>query len=298
MVRAGCVATSAARRDALPASCADGVARRRAGTSTRGDRGACARALEHRVRRRRSTCDAIAEARIDGDRSAGTPHADRPRSAHGRTIRIRSSPARAGRSSRRALSRRAAGRLVVARRARVARRRRSSLQFFRDPPRDDPAGSRTPCCRPADGRVVKVEQARDPYLDRDALKISVFMNVFNVHSQPQPGRRHGGRTSGTTPAASSTPRSTRRRSRTSATRCTCARARGQDVTCVQIAGLIARRILCYVEAGRHAGARPALRLHPLRLARRRLPRPGARRRRSPSATRCRATETILAELPA
>ena len=29
-----------------------------------------------------------------------------------------------------------------------------------------------------------VEKVRDPWLDRDALKISVFMNVFNVHSQP------------------------------------------------------------------------------------------------------------------
>ncbi len=32
-------------------------------------------------------------------------------------------------------------------------------------------------------------------------------------------------------------------------RCTCVRPRGQDVTCVQIAGLVARRILCYVKAG-------------------------------------------------
>ena len=46
---------------------------------------------------------------------------------------------------------------------------------------------------PADGRIVSVERARDPYLDRDALKISVFMNVFNVHSNRSPvdgdGRR-------------------------------------------------------------------------------------------------------------
>ena len=29
-------------------------------------------------------------------------------------------------------------------------------------------------------------KVRDPYLDRDALKISVFMNVFNVHSNRSP----------------------------------------------------------------------------------------------------------------
>ena len=39
---------------------------------------------------------------------------------------------------------------------------------------------------PADGRIVAVEKARDPYLNRDALKISVFMNVFNVHSNRAP----------------------------------------------------------------------------------------------------------------
>ncbi len=39
---------------------------------------------------------------------------------------------------------------------------------------------------PADGRIVSVGAARDPYLERDALKISVFMNVFNVHSNRSP----------------------------------------------------------------------------------------------------------------
>ncbi len=39
---------------------------------------------------------------------------------------------------------------------------------------------------PADGRIVRVGKARDPYLDRDALMISVFMNVFNVHSNRSP----------------------------------------------------------------------------------------------------------------
>lgn len=59
------------------------------------------------------------------------------------------------------------------------------LQFFRDPPRDVPVDADA-VISPADGRVVAVEKARDPYLDRDALKISVFMNVFNVHSNRSP----------------------------------------------------------------------------------------------------------------
>ena len=59
------------------------------------------------------------------------------------------------------------------------------LQFFRDPPRSIPGDARS-ILSPADGRVVAVEPARDPWLGRDALKISVFMNVFNVHSNRSP----------------------------------------------------------------------------------------------------------------
>ena len=128
-------------------------------------------------------------------------------------------------------------------------------QFFRDPPRAIPQDAKT-VLSPADGRIVMVGAARDPYLDRDALKISVFMNVFNVHSNRAPVDGAVA-SAGTTPAASSTRRSTRRRSRTSATRCSCAPASGQDVTCVQIAGLIARRILCYVEHRRDLRAASA-----------------------------------------
>ena len=58
------------------------------------------------------------------------------------------------------------------------------LQFFRDPHRvvSDTPGA---VLAPADGRIVLVGRARDPWLERDALKISVFMNVFNVHSNSQ-----------------------------------------------------------------------------------------------------------------
>ncbi|HVN35668.1 MAG TPA: phosphatidylserine decarboxylase, partial [Casimicrobiaceae bacterium] len=59
------------------------------------------------------------------------------------------------------------------------------VQFFRDPPRKVP-GDPNVVLSPADGKIVRIEQTRDPYLDRDALKISVFMNVFNVHSNRSP----------------------------------------------------------------------------------------------------------------
>ena len=59
------------------------------------------------------------------------------------------------------------------------------LQFFRDPGRNAPT-ARNLVIAPADGRIVAVERVQDPYLKRDAQKVSVFMNVFNVHSNRSP----------------------------------------------------------------------------------------------------------------
>jgi phosphatidylserine decarboxylase len=121
------------------------------------------------------------------------------------------------------------------------------LQFFRDPPREVPEDPRA-VVSPADGRVVAVEKARDPYLERDALKISVFMNVFNVHSNRSPvdgtiRRRwyHAG--SFLNAELDKASLENERNALWFRTRS------GEDVTCVQIAGLIARRILCYVGEG-------------------------------------------------
>jgi phosphatidylserine decarboxylase len=121
------------------------------------------------------------------------------------------------------------------------------LQFFRDPARAIPQGAKA-VLSPADGRIVVVEAAHDPYLDRDALKISVFMNVFNVHSNRSPvdgtvanrWYHPGSFLNAALPKASLENERNALHLRT---------ASGQDVTCVQIAGLIARRILCYVDAG-------------------------------------------------
>jgi phosphatidylserine decarboxylase len=121
------------------------------------------------------------------------------------------------------------------------------LQFFRDPARKVPDDPRA-VLSPADGRIVAVEKVRDPYLERDALKISVFMNVFNVHANRSPvdgtvKRRwyHAG--SFVNAALDKASLENERNALWLQTR------GGADVTCVQIAGLIARRILCYVEEG-------------------------------------------------
>lgn len=121
------------------------------------------------------------------------------------------------------------------------------LQFFRDPARPIPGGAKD-VLSPADGRIVAIQKTRDPYVDREALKISVFMNVFNVHSNRSPvdgevkGRwYHPG--SFLNAALDKASLENERNAIWLRT------PDGQDVTSVQVAGLIARRILCYVNEG-------------------------------------------------
>ena len=117
------------------------------------------------------------------------------------------------------------------------------LQFFRDPQRIAPLG-RDLVLSPADGRIVVVEKTNDPYAGREALKISVFMNVFNVHSnrssvnglvkviQYFPGKF----------VNADLDKASTENERNAVV----IDANGQIVTLVQVAGLIARRILCYI----------------------------------------------------
>lgn len=121
------------------------------------------------------------------------------------------------------------------------------VQFFRDPPRLIAGGPKS-VVSAADGRVIVVEEADDPYLKRRALKVSVFMNVFNVHSNRCPldatvverWYKPGGFVNAALDKASLDNERCALHLKT---------GDGQDVTCVQIAGLIARRILNYASAG-------------------------------------------------
>ncbi|MCW5576295.1 MAG: phosphatidylserine decarboxylase [Burkholderiales bacterium] len=121
------------------------------------------------------------------------------------------------------------------------------VQFFRDPPRRIPQDAAA-VLSPADGRIVSVEKARDPYLEREALKISVFMNVFNAHSNRSPVDGSVEKTwyfpgrffNADLDKASAENERAVIYLRT---------VDGRDVTCVQVAGLIARRILCYAKEG-------------------------------------------------
>ena len=121
------------------------------------------------------------------------------------------------------------------------------LQFFRDPARDVP-DEPSAVVSPADGRIVFVGRAQDPYLKREALKISVFMNVFNVHSNRSP-------VDGTVkekwyfPGAFVNAALDKASLENERSALWLRTRDGQDVTSVQVAGLIARRILCYVDSG-------------------------------------------------
>lgn len=58
--------------------------------------------------------------------------------------------------------------------------------FFRDPPRPGPRGDLL-ALAPADGRVVSVVEVHEPeFVGGRALRISVFMSVFDVHVNRHP----------------------------------------------------------------------------------------------------------------
>lgn len=121
------------------------------------------------------------------------------------------------------------------------------LQFFRDPARIAPEGELA-VLSPADGRIVAVEEVRDPYADRDAIKISVFMNVFNVHSNRAPVK--GTVVSVDYFAGKFFNAALDKASLENERNAMVMRASsGHVVTAVQVAGLIAKRILCYAKPG-------------------------------------------------
>jgi len=122
------------------------------------------------------------------------------------------------------------------------------MQFFRDPPRVIPEGEGLVLC-PADGRVIVVGEVADPYRGgARSLKVSIFMNVFNVHSQRSPVDgtvKEVKYAKGLFVNAAFDKASSDNERNALVIRLD----NGVEISCVQVAGLIARRILCYVHAG-------------------------------------------------
>jgi phosphatidylserine decarboxylase len=124
------------------------------------------------------------------------------------------------------------------------------IQFFRDPPRAIPSDE-SAVLSPADGRIVKVERCMDPYAQREALLISVFMNVFNVHSNRSS-------VNGLVRSVQYFPglfvnadldKASSENERNAVVIDAQVAGAAHTITLVQVAGLIARRILCYVQSG-------------------------------------------------
>ena len=118
--------------------------------------------------------------------------------------------------------------------------------FFRNPERTIPEGDLR-VVAPADGRVIEVGEIEIAGGEK-ALRIGIFLSVFNVHVNRAPvaGRVVSIERSGDAYLAAFN-----RDAETRNVRCamTLAMADGRQVGVVQITGLIARRILCHPEIG-------------------------------------------------
>ena len=119
--------------------------------------------------------------------------------------------------------------------------------FFRDPDRLTPREDGV--VAPADGKVINIDQvAQSPYYEGSCQKISIFMSVFNVHVNriPHDGEitqiiYHPGKFfAANLDKASSDNEHNAVMIKTSA---------GNIISTVQIAGLVARRIICTIQEG-------------------------------------------------
>jgi len=120
--------------------------------------------------------------------------------------------------------------------------------FFRNPPRTIPQG-RNLIVSPGDGTVVAVEQEFEHrFLKEPSVRISIFLNVFNVHINRMPVAgivQDVVYTPGQFMAANRPEASAGNEQNAIMLR----RSDGMKILCVQIAGLIARRIVCWVVPG-------------------------------------------------
>jgi phosphatidylserine decarboxylase len=123
--------------------------------------------------------------------------------------------------------------------------------FFRNPFRVVPQGSRV-VVAPGDGKVIAIQEEFEPrFIKERSIRISIFLNVFDVHInrvpcegiiedvQYQPGLF----------LVASKPDATLRNEQNALMIRT---VQGAKVLCVQVAGLIARRIVCWISPGDRA----------------------------------------------
>ena len=121
------------------------------------------------------------------------------------------------------------------------------LFFFRDPERSVPSGEGLVVSQ-ADGRVIVVKDIFEPdYLKQDVKQISIFLSVFNVHVNRSP-------IAGTVESVKYNPgkfhvASVDKASLDNEQTGMVISNGKQKILVKQIAGLIARRIVCYAKPG-------------------------------------------------
>jgi len=120
--------------------------------------------------------------------------------------------------------------------------------FFRNPKRTPPEDSDI-IVSPADGRICAIEEFKDsPHVGGPAMKVSIFMSVFNVHMNRMPLAAKVSSIiykPGKFLVASLDKASEHNEQNILVLE----RPSGGKLAMVQIAGLIARRIVCYVKPG-------------------------------------------------
>jgi phosphatidylserine decarboxylase len=121
------------------------------------------------------------------------------------------------------------------------------LFFFRDPERTIPEGKGV-VVSPADGKVIVIKDVFEPtYLKQDVKQVSIFLSVFNVHVNRSP-------IAGTVEEVKYNPGKflaawDDKASLDNEQTAMVIAAGSQKVLVKQIAGLIARRIVCYAKPG-------------------------------------------------
>lgn len=119
--------------------------------------------------------------------------------------------------------------------------------FFRNPARVTPADENA-VVAPADGVIIYLGSAHEDHLDMEMTKVSIFMSVFNVHVNRAPlsGRVVDGFYIKGKFLDVRHERATFENEQNGIILET---ARGIRIVVVQVAGLIARRIVCYAKKG-------------------------------------------------
>ncbi|HTP66514.1 MAG TPA: phosphatidylserine decarboxylase family protein [Geobacteraceae bacterium] len=119
--------------------------------------------------------------------------------------------------------------------------------FFRNPDRNIPADENA-VVAPADGVVIYLGKAREEHTGAEMMKISIFMSVFNVHINRSPMT---GRVVDTFYSRGKflDVRDERATFENERAGLVIGGPHGKRIVVVQVAGLIARRIVCYLRKG-------------------------------------------------